>query len=45
MINPDVKLVADLFQKEKLEFKPTRDGYGKGLVVEEYFDTIKAWQP
>ena len=32
MINPDAKLIENLFDKEKIEMKPTRDGYGKGLV-------------
>jgi len=30
MIN--MELVSNLYQKDKLEQKPTRDGYGKGLV-------------
>lgn len=32
MINPSAKLVANLFDKTKVEMKPTRDGYGLGLV-------------
>lgn len=32
MINPEAKLVENLFDKSKLEMKPTRDGYGLGLV-------------
>lgn len=32
MINPKAKLVEDLFDKSKLEMKPTRDGYGLGLI-------------
>ena len=31
-INPKVKLVENIFDKAKLEQKPTRDGYGLGLV-------------
>ncbi|PIZ69153.1 MAG: transketolase, partial [Candidatus Portnoybacteria bacterium CG_4_10_14_0_2_um_filter_43_36] len=27
-----MNLAENLYQKEKLEQKPTRDGYGKGLV-------------
>lgn len=40
MINPDVKLVENILDlpageagKSKMEMVPTRDGYGKGLVV------------
>lgn len=32
MINPNAKLVHDLFDLKKLEMIPTRDGYGKGVV-------------
>lgn len=32
MINPDAKLAENLFDKSKLEMKPTRDGYGLGLI-------------
>lgn len=32
MLNPDAKLVANLFNKGGLEFAATRDGYGKGLI-------------
>ncbi len=32
MINPKVYLVDNPTDKESLEMKPTRDGYGKGLV-------------
>jgi len=32
MINQKAKLITDLFDKTKIEMKPTRDGYGKGLV-------------
>lgn len=32
MLNPKAKLVSDLFDKEKIEQKPIRDGYGEGLV-------------
>lgn len=32
MINPNAKLVENLFDKSKLEMAATRDGYGKGLV-------------
>ncbi len=32
MNNPEAKLIENLFDKEKLEMVPTRDGYGKGLV-------------
>lgn len=32
MINPDVKIVENWLDKEKLEIKSTRDGYGKGVV-------------
>ena len=32
MLNPNAKLVENLFDKSKLEMKPTRDGYGLGLV-------------
>lgn len=32
MINPNAKLVEHLLDKTKIEMKPTRDGYGKGLV-------------
>src|SRR3989344_1945009 len=31
-INPKAKLVENIFEKEKLEMKPTRDGYGWGLI-------------
>lgn len=33
MLNPDAKLADNLFDKEKLEQKPTRDGYGEGLIL------------
>jgi len=33
MINPNVKLNPDLFDQSKLEMKPTRDGFGSGLVA------------
>lgn len=32
-INPQAKLVANITDASVLEMKPTRDGYGKGLVV------------
>lgn len=32
MIKKDIHLVGDLFDQEKLEKKPTREGYGQGLV-------------
>lgn len=32
MIHPDAKLVKNIFEKDKLEYIPTRDGYGKALV-------------
>lgn len=32
MINPNAKLNPDLFDQSKLELKPTRDGFGRGLV-------------
>jgi transketolase len=32
MINLEAKLVKDIFNKEKLEQVPTRNGYGNGLV-------------
>lgn len=32
MLNPDAKLVENLFNKSKLEMKATRDGYGLGLI-------------
>ena len=32
MINLDAKLVDNLFDKEKIEMKATRDGYGLGLI-------------
>lgn len=32
MINKNVKLVDNLFDKSSLEFVATRDGYGKGLI-------------
>lgn len=32
MINPNLKLNPDLFDQSKLESKPTRDGFGRGLV-------------
>lgn len=32
MINTVAKLAGDLFDKDKLEMKPTRDGYGLGLI-------------
>ncbi len=32
MTNPQAKLVPNLLDKSKLEMKPTRDGYGLGLV-------------
>lgn len=32
MINPNAKLVENLLDKSKLENKPTRDGYGLGLI-------------
>ena len=31
-MNPDAKLVENIFDKEKIEMKPTRDGYGLGLI-------------
>lgn len=33
MINPAAKLAANIFEKDKLEQKPTRDGYGDALVA------------
>lgn len=32
MINKEAKLVENIFDEKDLEQKPTRDGYGKGLV-------------
>lgn len=32
MLNSEAKLVKNLFDKSKLEMKPTRDGYGLGLI-------------
>lgn len=32
MINPDAKLIANLFNKANIELVATRDGYGKGLI-------------
>lgn len=32
-VNKDAKLVPNLLETEKLEQKPTRDGYGQGLVL------------
>src|SRR3989338_9180985 len=32
MINPEAKLVKDLLDLKKVEQKPTRDGYGHGLL-------------
>lgn len=32
MVSPDAKLVENLFEKDKLEMKATRDGYGLGLI-------------
>lgn len=32
MINKEAKLQENIFESEKLESKPTRDGFGKGLV-------------
>jgi hypothetical protein len=32
MINSILKLNPDLFDQSKLESKPTRDGFGRGLV-------------
>jgi transketolase len=32
MINQNLKLNPDLFDQSKLESKPTRDGFGRGLV-------------
>lgn len=32
MINPKAKLIADIFDKSKIQMVATRDGYGKGLV-------------
>lgn len=31
-INPKAKLAEHIFEKDKVEWKPTRDGYGLGLV-------------
>ena len=31
-INPKAKLVENIFEKDKVEWKPTRDGYGLGLL-------------
>ena len=33
---PSAKLIGTLFQEKTLEQKPTRDGYGEGLVVAGY---------
>jgi transketolase len=33
MLNPNLKLNTDTLHPEKLESKPTRDGFGKGLVA------------
>lgn len=32
MLNPDAKFVENLLDQDKIEKKPTRDGYGLGLV-------------
>ncbi len=32
-INPKAKLAENIFEKDKVEWKPTRDGYGTGLVL------------
>lgn len=32
MLNPEAKLAENLFDQEKIEKKPTRDGYGLGLL-------------
>lgn len=32
MTSPDAKLVENILDKEKLEMRPTRDGYGLGLI-------------
>ena len=32
MINPDVKIADNWFNKDELENKSTRDGYGRGVV-------------
>lgn len=32
MLNSNAKLVENIFDKEKIEMKPTRDGYGLGLI-------------
>lgn len=32
MISPNIKLIENVFDKEKLEQMPTRNGYGDGLV-------------
>lgn len=33
MLNPNLKLNSNLFNKEKVEMKATRDGYGEGMVL------------
>lgn len=33
MINPKANLVKNILEKNKLEMTPTRDGYGKGVVL------------
>ena len=33
MLNPDLKLNPDLFNPDKLQQVPTRDGYGQGLII------------
>ena len=33
MINPDVKLNPYLFDSDKIEIVPTRDGFGEGLLI------------
>ena len=32
MLNPNLKLNPDLFDQSKLDMKPTRDGFGSGLI-------------
>jgi len=33
MINPEAKLNSDLFNADKIEWSPTRDGFGEGLLI------------
>ncbi len=33
MVNPEAKLSPDVFDADKLQMMPTRDGYGAGLII------------